>query len=180
MVRGLFPVTDIVCVTLSSLKPGRTAAMCLLALLTSGIASATAAANAYQTQSLKGIKRLEVLVENLDDAPNSLSKDQILTDVELRLRKAGISVLPASADSNPYLYIRIGTDQVSPGLFADRIDVSLIQATQFSRNSQLGVYFAPTWDTGSSGTVSSGRQIRDALGDLMDKFLNAYLEANPK
>lgn len=37
-----------------------------------------------------------------------------------------------------------------------------------------------TWDTGGYGIANSGRTVRNALGDYVDEFLNAYFEANPK
>ena len=150
---------------------------CLIGVLASGFASA---ANPQQNLSLKGIKQIEVLVEDMDDTPESLTKDQVLNDVQLRLRRAGLSVLPASSNNIPYLYIRVGTSRVSPGLFVDKIDVKFTEAMLSAKDPQLGVMYASTWDTGCFGTATSGRAIRDALGDLIDQFLNSYFEANPK
>ena len=38
------------------------------------------------------------------------------------------------------------------------------------------------WETDTQGTVgkSNIRQIREVIGDMVDKFINDYLAANPK
>jgi len=57
-------------------------------------AAASAQSNVAARQSLEGLKRIRVVVEDLSAAGEAagLQKDAIQTDVELRLRKAGIAV----------------------------------------------------------------------------------------
>jgi hypothetical protein len=151
--------------------------MFLLAVAASGVASAAE----FSNLPLKGIKEVQVIVGNLDDASESLTKDQILIDTELRLRKAGIKLSDYNALSTvPYLYIRVGTRRVSSGLYIDAILTQLNQKVILTRNPEMGVFSMASWNTECLGMVSSGREVRDAVGDQIDRFLNAYLDANPK
>lgn len=144
----------------------------LLAIPGVGIAAASS------DQSLKGIKQVHVLVEKIVNPPERLTEDQVRTDVELKLRTAGVTVLPdGSGDLTAYVYVRIGTDRVS-GVFT--VDVELKQLTRLERDPSSGLYYAATWNTGSFGLLHSAREIRDALADQIDVFVNAWLAANPK
>ena len=64
-------------------------------------------------ESLRGLTGVEVVVENVppDLEPAGLTANQLRTDAELRLRKAGIRVLTReetlATPGVPYLYIRV-------------------------------------------------------------------------
>jgi hypothetical protein len=62
-----------------------------------------------------GIKALEVIVEELrEEVPNGLTEQQLQNDVELRLRNAGIAIIPsnqANQGAAPYLYVRVNSIQ---------------------------------------------------------------------
>src|SRR5262245_50071404 len=74
--------------------------------------------------SLRGLHGVRVVVEAME--PNierdGLTRQQILTDVELRLRKSGIRVLTREerqrAPGQPWLYVRVSTRQSPHGLYA--------------------------------------------------------------
>ena len=60
--------------------------------------------------------------------------------------------------------------------------VELNQAASLTRNSTI---FLPmrTWHTELIGVVEArilNEAIQDAVGDLMDQFVNAYLSVNPR
>ncbi len=67
-------------------------------------------------ESLRGVKRIQVLIEHIDPDVESLgvSKNRVQTDTELRLRRAGIPVTPlAVADDEGTLYINVNTMKAS-------------------------------------------------------------------
>jgi hypothetical protein len=132
-------------------------------------------------RTLKGIKSISVLVENLSDAAISdgLSVSQIQTDVELRLRLAGIRVDPTT---EPYLYVRanlLKTDLV--GLYAYSSEVEFNQPVRVVATD--GFTVGTTWSVGTVGAIRSpnmSKRIRESVGDFVDEFINAYLSVNPK
>jgi len=74
--------------------------------------SSAIAQNFGEKDSLTGIKAISVVIEKLDSDAEAagLSGEQLQTDVELRLRKAGIPILiPKRANEVmiPELYVRV-------------------------------------------------------------------------
>ena len=111
------------------------------------------------------------------------------TDVELRLRQAGIRVLTFderdSSPGGPFLYVNITTkfgDGPSAGVVGFSIDVELRQAVRLDRDPDIWLPGAMTWEIGSTGFMGEARlrTLRESLGDLVDMFINAYYAANPE
>ena len=143
-------------------------------------------------KSLRGLKGIAVVVEALqpDAERDGLHKDQIKTDVELKLRQAGIRVLTTEESfktpGSPYLYVNLNTtkNDVLYGAFstyAFSIQVALKQDVTLTRDSDLKGS-APTWETHTLGIVGATnlQDTRRVLGDLLDRFSNDYLAENPK
>jgi len=113
-----------------------------------------------------------------------LTKAQIQMDVELRLRKAGVRVLTLEerrkVPGMPYLYVNVITafNPDSPH-FIFGITVELGEMVTLERGFQAHGVIWSTVEVGSVGT-SNIMQIRDGVGDMVDKFINDYLVANPK
>jgi hypothetical protein len=120
---------------------------------------------------------------------HGLTDSQVQTDVELRLRRAGIRVLtPDEQDArpgSPYLYININTkagDGPSAGLIAVNINVELRQSVRLARDPDIWVLHATTWSKSVLGLGGHAqlRHVRESLGDQVDKFINDYYAANPE
>jgi hypothetical protein len=135
-------------------------------------------------ESLRGIKGVRVVVEDVsaDAVRDGLTRDQIQTDVELRLRKAGINVVNNTPAARAILSIYAHLLKANGNLgYIYNCDVHLAQLVTANANGVSVV--ATTWSTGMLGGVESSnmpRTIRDNIGDLVDDFLNAYLSVNPK
>jgi hypothetical protein len=136
--------------------------------------------SAPERQTLQGIKGISVLVEDLTtDVDRLLTVEQIRTDVELRLRKAGIKVLE---NSFPILYVSAnvmkGRSEVE-GLYIYSCNVTFEQTVSVRANSVIAL--GTTWSVSSLGMVGGdnmSRSVRNVVGDLVDDFLNAYLSVN--
>ena len=132
-------------------------------------------------ETLKGITSLQVFVEGVSpgDKPHGLTRDRIHTDVALQLRKAGIAV---SASATEYLYINVNTLQSRHRLYSYSVVVMLRQAAYLVRDPLIMAPAAITWWKGTDGITAAAnlRSVRDAVGDLVDKFIHAYREQNPK
>jgi hypothetical protein len=136
--------------------------------------------------ALAGLKGVYVLVEVLNPQAEhlGLTKDQIRTDIELRLLKAGVRVLTEEEQrvtpGKPSLYVNINTHiendlPVIP--LSIRIDLNEV-VTLATGIKTMGTI----WHTGSVGVVGkkSIRKIREAVNQDIDRFINDYLAANRK
>jgi hypothetical protein len=146
------------------------------------------------TESLKGLKGVEVLVEELKpELENySLTMIQIQSDVESQLRMAGIEILRREENEKiqplrmPYLYVRINSYKPAwrREVFIFNIEVALNQRVLLPEHSRYPEkpFYAPTWYTSSVGAVGAMNvmDIRDMVKDLADQFVRAYQKANPK
>jgi hypothetical protein len=146
------------------------------------------------TESLKGLKGVEVLVEELKpELENySLTMIQIQSDVESKLRMAGIEVLTREENEKiqtlrmPYLYVKINSCKPAwrREVFVFNIEVALNQRVLLREHSKYSEksFYAPTWYTSSVGAVAAVNvmDIRDVVKDLTDQFIQAYQKANPK
>ncbi|MGB8991811.1 MAG: hypothetical protein WCD80_07130 [Desulfobaccales bacterium] len=138
----------------------------------------------HQKEALKGLKGVEVVVEDLKPEAEhmGLSTAQIKTDVELRLRKAGIKVLTfaesAFTPGMPYLHVTV-TEMNSLSLIVFSLEVDLKERVTLDRGFKVP---GKIWSTSSVGAVGINkiREIRVFIGDDVDKFINDYLAANPK
>lgn len=139
--------------------------------------------------TLKGLKGIGVLVENLapEVEKEGLVKDQLQTDVESKLRKAGIKVLTkeesAKTPGEPYLYININlnTTKTESDIYPYSIDLLFIQKVSLLRDPKITTY-AVTWSTGGVGSVGKQilGQLRDNAKEVVDIFIKAYQAENPK
>lgn len=131
--------------------------------------------------TLKGLKAVNLAVERIDPEAekDGLTKSQLQTDVELRLSQAGIKV---DHLSDEYLYVNVNTLKGERGVYSYSVHVELHQAVMLVRDPKIIYYGAATWSLGRIGTVGSGhlREVREDVADFVDKFINAYLEQNPK
>ena len=139
------------------------------------------ASDDFAISTLRGINAIHVIVEgiNPDAVKDGLSIDQLKTDAELRLRKAGIVV---SDTSSPYVYVRVTlVKAVGSNQYAYDCHVSLEQIITVKANQV--VTMAATWSRGTVGLAGSQRMtrvVRDEVSDLVDEFANAFLSVNPK
>jgi hypothetical protein len=131
-------------------------------------------------ESLKGVTAMRVVIEQIDaqKAPVDLIRDQIRTDVELKLRQAAITVTVNLSD--PYLYVAIDTAQIAGQQnYIYDLTVQFYQLASLARKPYIGLIVA-TWELGSFGYAPTGAYMRTLLSDRLDEFLNAYLSVNPK
>jgi hypothetical protein len=113
-----------------------------------------------------------------------LTPSLLANDVTLRLRKAGISVLEQD-DKGPHFVLNLKTFKGKEGLIVFSVSAQVSQWISLPRLGNRALY-APTWTSG--GVLLFGypdqedvtRTVRDAIGDVVDKFINDYLAVNPK
>ena len=142
-------------------------------------------AASYQNRAaLVGLKGVWVLVESVhpETESQSLIKDQIKTDVELRLRKAGIRVLTpnqaAVIPGKPVLLVYVNA-AIASGIC---VYVALVQLTEDVTLARGIETTAITWDAYLTGSIKAQNisKVRKDVSDLVDKFITDYRAANPK
>jgi len=137
--------------------------------------------------TLRGLQGVSLHVEPLDPQieKSGLTKNQIQTDTELKLKLAGINVLTGGeflkASGHPFLYVDVNISmlktQITRYLFYIRVELN--QEVVLVRTPDTKVS-AVTWSTGGWGIDFSIDNIRQTVKTQVDKFINAYLAENPK
>src|ERR1700676_3342064 len=144
-----------------------------------------AATCAEPNQSLKGLKGVWVDIGPLDMPPAfasriGLDRETIQTDVELKLRLAGMRVLTKaesdSAPGRPRLLVSVAA--TADGLAVD-MSVTLFQDVRLVRDSTISVVESATWEEEAIGSLPNAQKVRQGIKDLTDRFLNDWLSANP-
>jgi len=138
-----------------------------------------------EQEVLIGLKVVMVMVEDLNPAAERLGliKDQIQTDVELRLRRAGIKVLTEKEmfqiPGYPRLYVNVNTIISEVPVCAFSIRVELKEFITLANGLEAT---GAVWQVSSVGVggINKISKIRSYVGDEVDKFVNDYLAANPK
>ncbi len=157
--------------------------MMMILLLSSGVMTQT-----IGKDSLKGLKSVHVIIENLksDIEKDGLNASTIQTDVEQKLRMAGIKVLTEEEwikePGSPYLYVGVSSYKRDTGLYAFHIEVELSQEVILYRKPDV-LCPAITWAcVGLTGTVGAKKVngLRDRIKDRVDLFINDYFDVNPK
>jgi hypothetical protein len=141
--------------------------------------------NPPEQKSLRGLQGVSVQVMRFD-SPEGVSLKQIQTDVELRIRKAGIRVVPFSSvaqlPGQPFLWISVLALKNPVGVSVYSVNLELWQDVRLKRNLAIGVSAATYTVEPRLVVVDSRniRQLREDLSDCVDAFINDYLAMNPK
>jgi hypothetical protein len=160
----------------------------LLLLTTLLFASAwtTQAQSLLGRETLKGLRGFSVIIEEIksNESNSGLTQDEIRTDVELRLRKAGVRILTKEeryrTSGMPWIGVTV-TMYVFEQVRSYDVKVEVWQEVNLAQNGER--HAAITYRTsGLLGITSRSdfRNIRDAVGDQIDVLLNDYLTMNPK
>ncbi len=146
----------------------------------------------YEQESMRVLKSVFLIVEELkpDIEKDGLHKSSIQTDVELKLRMAGIKVLTKEESLKepgmPILSVLVASIQKEfryAFRYAFVVRVQLVQNVFLARDPKIFCLGATTWRNDLKiGTVGADnvRDIRNIVKDEVDVFINDYLEMNPK
>jgi len=135
--------------------------------------------------ALEGLNRMAVTVKISagDHIKNEIFggsfTDFVRQDAELKLRRAGITIIPVNSETSLILEITLGVAPENPThVLSGAISVRL-DAGGVGPNGKFSSVFL--WDSASAVSVGDEQagQMRGAIADDTDAFLNAWLEANP-
>jgi hypothetical protein len=159
-------------------------ALDLLVLLITTPAWAAVPAAEYEAikrASLKGIESLNVIVlaAKADSGCRRVSDEEIETEVEARLERAGI---PLRADPVAHLFVSLVTVEPLKDLLCGFVvSVELQHVVRLVRDMRI-MTFGMTWYRGGlgfAGISKTPEDVRRLLATLVDEFITAYLEQNP-
>jgi hypothetical protein len=142
--------------------------------------------------TLKGIKSVCVVVEAADQAHSKLSKEELQTEIEGKLKQAGIAI-DKSGTTCLYLNVRvlqaIGRQAIPIRrkekpipLYAVDLRLEFLQTVALTRDPATKTY-APTWSAANMATVASddlGNAASEIANSLADQFITAYKSLNPQ
>jgi hypothetical protein len=141
-------------------------------------------ADEFEAATLRDLSTVAVTIENLAESTKKLGLNQesLQTDVELRLRLAGLNVVQSvtAAQGGCYLYVNVNAHETSGGAYAVAIRVELKQTAILQRNRSITAYGATTWHRATVGVTTRAQTVRDEVKDLTDHFLNDWLSVNRK
>ena len=138
-------------------------------------------------RSLYSIEGVFVTVEHLNEYLKAigLTEDQLKTDVELKLRLAGVKVSTIkewlTSKDNARLYVNIATIG-NEYTTSWGVRLHLYQTVSLERPPHEKIS-ASTWISASIGRCGKSElkeSAIDSLKTLTDRFLNDYFTANPK
>ena len=129
--------------------------------------------------TLRGLKAMKVVVDAAtpDMERIGLTQDHLRTDIEEKLRGAGINV---SNDAQEFLGLGISTSPARRGPQPVSMELAVYQVVQLNRNKTTKTV-APTWSLQRVLLLPSrqvGRIVPRAMDDLVSQFIQAYREVN--
>ncbi|CAN5583636.1 hypothetical protein BH18ACI1_BH18ACI1_21140 [soil metagenome] len=134
-------------------------------------------------KTLKGFDTLKVEVEPLapDLEKAGITKEQIQTDVETKLSRAGFKIKNPRETVTPYVMLHVNVNSIDNGVggFAVSITSSINQFVVLDRDKSISS-LANTWESRSIVSVIKEKVqgIRNFINLQMDILINAHLKAN--
>lgn len=152
--------------------------MLLLATLAAG--AAVAGDSDAERATLRGLEAVQVRVSDpgLDLAKDGYAREMLRTNVEVRLRQAGIPIV--TAPDAAMLFANLTAVKGGfPSTYAYSIEISVVQSVKLTRDPNI-ISSAPTWSLSQIGQKRRAREVRDEVGPLVDRFVSLFLAMNPK
>jgi len=133
-------------------------------------------------EPLKGIKGVYVFIEDLppDAKKLGITRESLKTEVELKLRLAGIKI-PRRIKDSPFGILSVSLNVIGQNnIYIFNIDIEFKEIVYIKRINQRRPL--TIWEYGYVGLTpkASNSFIREELKRGLDKFLNDYLAVNPK
>ena len=144
-------------------------------------ARAAAGDSPVERASLTGLTVMSVVVEDLGPLVGNLglATEALQSDVERRLRQAGLSITP---DADAYLYVHVTV--ADPGASLPLPYVVDVQEVTLPRGVKTRTPLqCPTWSVNRLGLATSNRLralLSDRVSEFVDQFVTAYRSVNPR
>ena len=176
-----------------NLRLGRLALQIVAVFVTGFVLPVHAFDAEVSRETMKGLTGFYILIEELNPniakyasvQKNNISTQTLKSQVENRLRAAGIRVLSwdemMKTPERPMLYVAVNTHEYEKFWYAYDIRVEVRQLVTLV--SQPGKPISGcTWSVNMIGVMNIGQlqTLYDNLGVLLDRFIQAYMAVNRK
>lgn len=135
-------------------------------------------------QDLSGLDDIYVKVSVNDEVKEDLRTSRIKTDIELKLRLVGITVVDEAIDSKATYELQIYELKFfDDKVFVANINAHVIERVYYARRLENKDYNATTYHSSYlfyANTTDMNNDIRNKAKDMTDTFINKYLAHNPK
>ena len=154
----------------------------LVLLAPAWAADPVATYQAIKQASLRGIPSVDVIVLPARADPGCLppAAEQVEVEIEAHLQQDGV---PVADGGVAYLFVSVASVAALPDLLCGfAISLELQQIVNLVRDATITTVGA-TWHKGGLGVVAKENHpayVRGMLTALVDEFINAYLEQNPR
>jgi len=172
---------------MGSKKYSITSMVVVLSLLVSTSSGFAIGDDKNSQSSLRGLKKLSVVVQiekpALDDFKKvGLTEDRIRTRVETKLQEAKIDVANTGdlATDTPILHVEVNGSYRNGKTFSFLIEIELWQKSILKRDPKVEM-ITGTWSTGVFGSgqpATIGNDIMGLINDMTDTFIRAYSSVN--
>src|SRR6185503_15631996 len=145
------------------------------------------------SSSLEGLRGISVSVmpPNPEAESNGVKREEIQTSIGTKLGKAEIKILTGrelEKPGFPYLSVLINaTKNKNPELYDYNVKVELYKQEILNPQDEIETAMQTVsnkaWSSEQTGTATGSnlkKEVQEKLDDAIDKFINAYLTANPK
>lgn len=135
---------------------------------------------------LKGLSELGVVVGDLgaDAKRTGLTEVQLRQDVELKLKQSGLRVVDPNQSLGIYLELHANCVYLEQTRsFVYSVSLFFRQPVILKRQPETFVNKAATWGGAMAGITPEAKleaNVRETTAELVDDFLKAYQEENPK
>jgi hypothetical protein len=140
--------------------------------------AAHAAGDVFERISLKGLKSVQVVVEDFapDLIKDGLNRERIKSTVEQQLTQAGILVEPQAENA---LYIHLGSVKNEAGAHSYALSLQLVQLVLLFRDPRL-LTWGTTWSLDLVGSVAADNvsELEPLIGRGVNAFVTDYQAAN--
>jgi hypothetical protein len=159
-------------------EPGILAAViisCVLVVSCSTPGDKTTAGGDKSTGRPRTLTEVAVFIEleKPSGDPRGINRDQIQNDIEMKLRQAGINVVPQTRTSYssglPIIYVNV-TIAKFEAMYAYNADIICINTSSKQASAKSG-----KGAIGTSGLVPEVSQVRSKVADLVNRFIRDYL-----
>jgi hypothetical protein len=156
--------------------------------LMAGPSRAYALDNEQTRPSLRDLTGVYVIMEDLkpDVERDGLNSGELHSDIENRLKEAGIKVLSGRAwreeEGRPWLYVYphvLRREFYARMVYVFSISVEFKQQVSLVRNPSVEV-FATTWSKNVVGKTGFPEDIRKNILSALDDFIEAFFSVNPR
>jgi hypothetical protein len=161
----------------------------LVSVILAVISGSAFAQKESEKESLRGVKGMYILVEDIDlDAQKEgLVRGDIQEEVEKHIRAAGIGILTLkemfASNAEPYVYVTINAAKSGDGTYVYNVSVVFRQMAILVGDENRKPRGVTTWESSAMGMIERrkmAREIRGAMNARLDAFINDYRSVNPK